>query len=116
MSTRLRWIQAFADAVDPTFLGSPPVAAITQAAVQAKAAGQTVGNYIRSQRNGKISLADGWGSTTPTTLMAETAGTTGSASSSSSSSSRPPRPVHVPGPTPSSNPFGRLGPRIQQPR
>ena len=99
---RLECIQAFSVAVEPQFLASAPVAAITQAATQAKAADQTVGNYIRTQLHGKIPLADGWGAAAPTMLMGETAGMTGGASTTSSSSSS------------SSNPFGGLKPRVQK--
>ena len=100
---RMQAISAFADYVEPQFLASAPVAAITQAATQAKAAGQTVGAYVRSQLNGKIPLADGWGAAAALGMhLAETAGMTGGASTTSSSSSS------------SSNPFGSLKPRVQK--
>ena len=100
---RMQAISAFADYVEPQFLASAPMAAITQAATQAKAAGQTVGAYVRSQLNGKIPLADGWGAAAALGMhLAETAGMTGGASTSSSSSSS------------SSNPFGGLKPRVQK--
>ena len=120
ITKRLVCIQAFSGALTPQFLGSAPVAAITQAAVQAKAANQSVGAYVRTQMNGKIAVPDGWGRAATMMQVAETAGMTGGAStsSSSSSSSRPsaPRPTRIPGPTSSGNPFGNLGPRIQQPQ
>ena len=118
ITKRLVCIPAFSGALTPQFLGSAPVAAITQAAVQAKAANQSVGAYVRTQMNGKIAVPDGWGRAATMMQVAETEGMTGGASTSSSSSSRPsaPRPTHVPGPRSSANPFGNLGPRIQQPQ
>ena len=108
---RMQAIPAFADYIEPQFLASAPVAAITQAATQAKAAGQTVGAYVRSQLHGKIAVPDGWGAAAALGMhLAETEGNTGGASTSSSSSSSAPPPT----PTSSANPFGHLGPRVQQ--
>ena len=90
ITKRLVCIQAFSGALTPQFLGSAPVAAITQAAVQAKAANQSVGAYVRTQMNGKIAVADGWGRAATMMQVAETEGMTGGASTSSSSSAPPP--------------------------
>ena len=108
ITKRLVCIQAFSGALTPQFLGSAPVAAITQAAVQAKAANQSVGAYVRTQMNGKIAVADGWGRAATMMQVAETEGMTGGASTSSSSSAPPPTS------TSSANPFSSLTPRIQQ--